>query len=133
MSECRIVLADDHVLVRQGIKRILQDAPHLRVIGEAGDGLELMELLEEVTPDLVVLDISMPRLRGLEAAARIKMLYPKIKVLILSMHRSKEYLEQALECGVDGYMLKEDADLSLHSAIENVCAGKLFISPLLAE
>jgi DNA-binding NarL/FixJ family response regulator len=133
MPDCKIVLADDHVLVRQGIKRILEEAPQLKVIGEAGDGLELMELLERVTPDLVILDISMPRLRGLEAAARIKMLYPKIKVLILSMHRSKEYLEQALECGVDGYMLKEDADLSLHSAIETVCAGKIFISPLLSQ
>jgi DNA-binding NarL/FixJ family response regulator len=133
MPECKIVLADDHVLVRQGIKRILQDAPHLKVIGEAGDGLELMDLLEKVTPDLVILDISMPRLRGLEAAASIKMLYPKVKVLILSMHRNKEYLHQALECGVDGYMLKEDADLSLHSAIETVWAGKAFISPLLDE
>jgi DNA-binding NarL/FixJ family response regulator len=132
MGECKIILADDHVLVRQGIKRIIQESGHL-VIGEAGDGLELMEIMEKVTPDLVILDISMPRLRGLEAAARIKMLYPGVKVLILSMHRSKEYLQQALECGVDGYLLKEDADLSLHSAIEAVCAGKTFISPLMEE
>jgi DNA-binding NarL/FixJ family response regulator len=133
MLECKIVLADDHILVRQGVKRILQEDPHLKVIGEAGDGLELMELLEKVTPNLVILDISMPRLRGLEAAARIKMLYPEIKVLILSMHRNREYLEQALACGVDGYLLKEDADLSLHTAIETVCAGKTFISPLLND
>ena len=130
MGEYKIVLADDHVLVRQGIKRIIQESGHL-VIGEARDGLELMEIMEKVTPDLVILDISMPRLRGLEAAARIKMLYPGVKVMILSMHRSKEYLQQALECGVDGYLLKEDADLSLHSAIEAVCAGRTFVSSLL--
>ena len=130
MGEYKIVLADDHVLVRQGIKRIIQESGHL-VIGEARDGLELMEIMEKVTPDLVIIDISMPRLRGLEAAARIKMLYPGVKVMILSMHRSKEYLQQALECGVDGYLLKEDADLSLHSAIEAVCAGRTFVSSLL--
>ncbi len=131
MNPCKIVLADDHVLVRQGIKRIIEENGHMRVIGEAGDGLELLELLEKVTPDLVILDISMPRLRGLEAAARIKNRYPRIKILILSMHRSREYLRQALAHGVDGYMLKEDADQELHSAVTAVCAGKNYISALL--
>lgn len=131
MSKCKIVLADDHVLVRQGIKKIIEEHGNLQVIGEAGDGLELLELLKKVSPDLVILDISMPRLRGLEAAARIKQLYPGVKILILSMHRNKEYLRQALASGVDGYLLKEDADLALYTAIATIGAGGSYISPLL--
>jgi DNA-binding NarL/FixJ family response regulator len=133
MSTYNIVLADDHVLVRQGIRRIIEENPQMKVVGEAGDGLELLEILKETSPHLVILDISMPRLRGLEAAERIKRRCPHIKVLILSMHRSKEYLRQALASGVDGYMLKEDADLSLYSAIEAIRAGKAFVSPLLDD
>jgi DNA-binding NarL/FixJ family response regulator len=103
MSIYNIILADDHVLVRQGIKRIIEENGQMKVVGEAGDGLELLEILKETSPHMVILDISMPRLRGLEAAERIKRNYPRIKVLILSMHRSKEYLRQALASGVDGY------------------------------
>lgn len=133
MDHYDIVLADDHVLVRQGIKKIIQENNDMHVMGEAADGLELLEILEKTNPDMVILDISMPKLRGLEAAARIKMLYPKIKILILSMHRSKEYLRQALAAGVDGYLLKEDADVSLFHAIHAIREGKTFISPLLEE
>jgi DNA-binding NarL/FixJ family response regulator len=131
MGDYKIVLADDHVLVRQGIKKILQEDSSMQVVAEVGDGMELLAILETVTPDLVILDISMPRLRGLAAAAKIRELYPHIKVLILSMHRSKEYLEQALAIGVNGYLLKEDADVALFSAIETVRRGERFISPLL--
>jgi DNA-binding NarL/FixJ family response regulator len=133
MSHYQIVLADDHVLVRQGIKRIIEENGRMKVVGEAGDGLELLEILREIHPDIVILDISMPRLRGLEAAERIKKLYPDIRILILSMHRSKEYLRQALAAGVDGYMLKEDADVALYSAIETICSGNKFVSPLLED
>jgi DNA-binding NarL/FixJ family response regulator len=128
-----IVLADDHILVRQGIKKIIQEDDSMRVVGEAGDGIELMEILEKITPNMVILDISMPRLKGLAAAEQIKQLYPDIKMLILSMHRNKEYLRQALAAGVDGYLLKEDADVALFAAIEMVRRGKTFISPLLEE
>lgn len=133
MGTYNIVLADDHILVRQGIKKILQEDQEMKVIGEAADGIELLEILEKITPDLVILDISMPRLKGLAAAEKIKRLYPAIKVLILSMHRSKEYLRQALTAGVNGYLLKEDADVALFAAIEMVRQGKTFISPLLEE
>jgi DNA-binding NarL/FixJ family response regulator len=133
MAPYCIMLADDHILVRQGIKKIIQEDNNMLVVGEAGDGIELLEMLEKKTPDLVILDISMPRLRGLEAAKQIKQLYPDIKVLILSMHRSKEYLHQALAIGVQGYLLKEDADVALFSAIEAVRQGKTFVSPLLEE
>jgi DNA-binding NarL/FixJ family response regulator len=133
MAPYNIVLADDHIWVRLGIKKIIHEDDGMRVVGEAGDGIELMEILEKVTPDLVILDISMPRLKGLAAAEKIKQLYPDIKVLILSMHRSKEYLRQALAVGVNGYLLKEDADLALFAAIETVRQGQTFISPLLNE
>jgi DNA-binding NarL/FixJ family response regulator len=133
MALYNIVLADDHILVRQGIKKIIQEDGNMQVVGEAGDGLELLEILEKITPDLVILDISMPRLRGLAAAQKIKQFYPDIKVLILSMHRSKEYLQQALAVGVDGYLLKEDADVALFAAIEVVRQGRTFVSPLLEE
>ena len=103
------------------------------IASEAGDGVEHLEILEKIHPDLVVVDIAMPRLRGLEAARRVKNLYPAIKVLILSMHRSKEYLLQAMAAGVDGYVLKEDADTALHTAIQKIRRGKNYYSPLLSE
>ena len=131
MAPYNIVLADDHIWVRQGIKKIILEDGEMRVVGEAGDGLELLEILQEITPDLVILDISMPRLMGLAAAEQIKKLYPDIKVLILTMHRSKEYLHRALAVGVDGYLLKEDADVALLAAIEALRRGQTFISPLL--
>jgi DNA-binding NarL/FixJ family response regulator len=133
MPPYTIVLADDHILVRQGIKKIIQQDGDMVVVGEAGDGIELMEILQEITPDLIILDISMPRLKGLAAAEMINQLYPNIKVLILSMHRSKEYLHQALAVGVNGYLLKEDADMALCAAIDMVRRGQTFISPLLME
>lgn len=128
----KIVLADDHALVRQGIRKIIEEDGDLKVVGEVGDGLELLEILETIRPDLVIVDIGMPRLRGLEATKRIKHLYPKVKVMILSMHRSKEYLRQAVAAGVSGYLLKEDADTALHTAIKAIRNGKEFFSPLLA-
>ncbi len=131
MSSYRIILADDHVLMRQGLKKVIEDDPRLRVVGEADDGLELLELLEHSTPDMVILDISMPRLGGLEAIKIIKGLYPGVKILILTMHKSTDYLYQAMNNGADGYLLKEDANDALHSAIETLRRGKTFISPLI--
>ena len=131
----KIILADDHALVRKGIRRVIEEDPSLQVVGEASDGLELLELLEKVQPqpDLVVCDIAMPRLRGLEACLRVKKHYPHIKVLILSMHKSKEYLAQAKSAGVDGYVLKEDADTALHTAIHEIRRGKTFFSALISD
>ena len=131
----KIILADDHALVRKGIRRVIEADPHLQVIGEASDGLELLEILEKIQPqpDLVVCDIAMPRLRGLEACLRVKKLYPHIKVLILSMHKSKEYLAQAQAAGVDGYVLKDDADMALYTAIQEIRNGKMFFSSLISD
>jgi DNA-binding NarL/FixJ family response regulator len=129
MSKYRIMLADDHVMVRDGIKRIIQEDARLSVIEETGDGVELMRLLEATTPDMVVLDISMPGLRGLEAIKFIKELYPHVKILVLTMHKTKEYLYLAMNGGADGYILKEDANEVLHNAIKTIRHGKTFISP----
>ena len=131
MSRYRIILADDHALFRAGIKRILQDDPNLTVTGEAADGLELLELLEQSTPDLIILDISMPRLEGLEVINLIKGLYPEVQILILTMHKSKDYVYKAMDKGADGYMIKEDANDVLRSAIETLRRGETFISPLI--
>lgn len=133
MTPYRIVLADDHVLVRQGLRRILEERGDLEVIGEAKDGLELLDLLNRVTPHLVILDIFMPNLRGIEAIHEIKKLHPNVKILILTMHRDKEYLYLALSAGAKGYLLKEDADEELYSAIDKVRQGKTYISPHFSE
>lgn len=129
----RIVLADDHVLLRQGLKKLLDGVADYKVIAEAGDGLELLRLLRTITPHLVVLDISMPNLRGIEAIHEIKVLQPNARILILTMHKEKEYLSHALSCGAQGYLLKEDADTELFLAIEKVRNGKIYVSPHFAE
>jgi DNA-binding NarL/FixJ family response regulator len=103
-----IVLADDHVMFREGIRKIIERIEETVIIGEVNDGLELLELLKKSSPNLVVLDISMPNLRGLEAIREIKKYYPQVKVLVLTMHRKKEFIRQALADGADGFLLKED-------------------------
>jgi DNA-binding NarL/FixJ family response regulator len=132
MSFYRIVLADDHVLFRQGIKNILEAAEGLEVVGEANDGLQLLEVLKGVAADMVILDISMPNLRGLEATREIKMISPDLKVLILSMHKDTKYVFYALTAGAEGYLLKQDADTELFAAIEKIRQGEHYISPLLS-
>jgi DNA-binding NarL/FixJ family response regulator len=126
-----IILADDHVLVRQGIRRIIEEDPCLKVIGEAEDGLEVLEHLENSNPDLVILDISMPRLGGFGAAEIIKEQYPLVKIIMLTMFKRKNFLNRAKEIGVDGFILKEEADGDLISAIKTVLENKSYFSPLL--
>lgn len=133
MEPYTLVLADDHAMFRKGIKRILTGVDDLEVIGEAGDGLELLTLLKEISPHLVILDIAMPNLRGLEATREIKRTYPQMKILLLTMHRKKEFIEQAVKAGADGYLLKEDADTELLQAIKFIRQGEKFISSLLTS
>ena len=132
MSPYHITLADDHVLLRQGLRRIIEESPDLKIVGEVGDGLELLQLLNCISLDMVVLDISMPNLGGLEAVGKIKARHPKVKVLMLTMHRDKEYLYQALSSGADGYILKDEADTELFSAIKSIREGRSYISPSLS-
>jgi DNA-binding NarL/FixJ family response regulator len=131
-SPFKIVLVDDHVMFRRGVKSMIQGMNNVEVVGEAGDGFELLNLLKTIQPHLVIMDISMPNLRGLEATREIKTLDPGIKILILSMHKEREYLYHALKAGAEGYLLKEDADGELMSAIETLRQGGTFISPLLS-
>jgi DNA-binding NarL/FixJ family response regulator len=129
----KIVLAEDHVLVREGIKKIIEAIPGLTVVGEVGDGLELLKLLKSLAADMVILDISMPSLPGIEATREIKKVYPAIKVLVLTMHKKQEYLNNAIAAGVDGYLLKEDAPKELLNAIDKIRQGMAYVSPLLSS
>lgn len=133
MTDYKIILADDHVLLRHGIRQMIEEVDGLRVIGEAGDGAELLQMLHQVTPDMIILDISMPKLRGIEAAIEIKVIYPDVKIMILTMHKNAQYLHYAFSSGVEGYLLKEDAPKEVFSAIETIRNGDFYISPLMLK
>jgi DNA-binding NarL/FixJ family response regulator len=127
-----IVLADDHVMLRNGIKKIIEESDDMEVVAETGDGIELLNLLKNINPHMIILDISMPNLRGTEAAHEIKMLYPEIKIVFLTMHKKKEYLYHALSAGADGYLLKEDTGQELLTAISKIRQGGIYLSPILS-
>jgi DNA-binding NarL/FixJ family response regulator len=129
----RVVLADDHILVRRGLRRILEEKGNLEIVAEVGDGLELLSILNKIEPNLIILDVSMPNLRGIEAIPEIRHVRPGAKVLMLTMHKDEEYLYQAISAGADGYLLKEDAEKELFTAIASIQSGKIYISPGLAE
>jgi DNA-binding NarL/FixJ family response regulator len=133
MAPYTIVLADDHALFRKGVKKIIEEVADLEVVGEVKDGLEILEFLKKNSPDMVILDISMPNLRGLEAAREIKGLYPQVKILLLTMHKKRDFLQQGLEAGVDGFLVKEDADTELLEAVRSIRRGEKFYSPLLSS
>jgi DNA-binding NarL/FixJ family response regulator len=133
MARYHIILAEDHREFRRLLRKEVERGDDLRVIGEVENGQELLELLEEVNPDLIILDISMPRLGGLEAAQYLKRSHPQVKVLFLSMHKQQAYVQKAQSLGAAGYLLKEEMDESLLPAISQIRAGKTFISPILAN
>lgn len=133
MSSYHIVLADDHIIVRQGIKKMIEEDFDLKVIGEASDGLELLSLLKKLKAHMVIIDISMPNLGGIEATQEIKKHYPEVKILILTMHKSRELLHHTISSGADGYMLKEESEKELYSAIEKIRQGGVYVSPHLSE
>ncbi len=128
-----ILLADDHTLIRHGIRNLICNNPALKVIGEVGDGEELMEYLKTTQPELLILDISMPKLTGIEAVSRVKKLYPGIKILMLTMHKNKQYFYHAMSAGADGYLMKEDSDEELLLAIRRIQDGKSYLSPFLSQ
>lgn len=129
MKRLRLVLADDHVLVRAGLRKLLESMPDLDVVGEAGDGLAVLALVEQLQPDLVLLDIAMPKLNGLEATFRLLKAWPALRVLILSMHQNEEYVRQALRHGAAGYLLKDAAPTELDLAINAIRRGETYLSP----
>lgn len=129
VNSFRVVLADDHALVRAGIRALLEKLPGIEVVAEANNGREALELIKKRAPNLILLDISMAELGGLEALPRIVKDFPAVKVLILSGHANEEYVLRALRCGAAGYMLKEAAAEELELAIKAVAQGKTYLSP----
>ncbi len=132
MNPYTIILADDHAMFREGIRRIIERMEGVAIIAEVSDGIELLDHLKNTQPDLVILDISMPNLRGLEAIREIKKLYPRVKIVVLTMHRKKEFIRQALVDGADGFLLKEDPSGQLIRAVEAVRKGGKYLSPLIS-
>jgi DNA-binding NarL/FixJ family response regulator len=124
----RVILADDHTLVRAGIRALLEKLPGVVVIGEAGDGREVLNLVRAHRPDIVLMDIAMPGLNGLEAAARMTHEFPGVRVLILSMHHNEEYVWRALKAGASGYLLKKAATAELATALQRVARGEIYLS-----
>jgi DNA-binding NarL/FixJ family response regulator len=133
VSAIRVVLADDHALVRAGIRALLEKLPGIEVVGEADNGRQALELIKASSPNLILLDISMAELGGLEALPRIVKDFPSVKVLILSGHANEEYVLRALRCGAAGYMVKEAAAEELEVAIKAVAQGKTYLSPLVSR
>ena len=133
MSDYTIILADDHTLMREGIRGIIETVPGLKVVGEAGNGYQLLKTIKNSIPDMVILDISMPGMRGIEAAREIKARYPEVSILMLSMHKSQEFLSMAIEAGAKGYLLKEDTGDELLHAIDQLRAGRTFLSTTLVN
>jgi DNA-binding NarL/FixJ family response regulator len=129
----RILLAEDHTMFREMIRKCLRNFPELEIVGEVGDGEELLKAIETTKPHLVVLDIEMPRLSGLEAARKIKPAHPEIKLLLLTMHKSTDHLTHALDAGIDGYLLKENLFQDLVTAIDTIRQGRTYLSSLVTQ
>jgi two-component system response regulator NreC len=129
MKAIRVLVADDHTIVRQGLVGILKASEEIDVVGEAADGHEAVEKAQKLKPDVVVLDVSMPRLNGLEAARRIHETLPATRLLVLTMHDDEEYVLKMVRAGVSGYLLKDDAASALIAGIRALKAGKTYFGP----
>lgn len=133
MSDIRVLLADDHGLLRKGVRSVLAQDRGIVVVGEASDGAEAVRLADELTPQVVLMDIAMPRLNGLDAAAQIAKKNRRTGIIILSMYSDEEYLVRAVSAGVRGFLLKDSAEPDLVRAVHAVAAGQTFFSPAIAD
>jgi DNA-binding NarL/FixJ family response regulator len=133
MNMTRVLLADDHALVRAGIRALLEKIPGVEVVGEAGTGRKALELVRSTLPNIVLMDIAMTELGGLEALPRITKDFPSVNVIILSAHANEEYVIRALREGASGYMLKDSATTELELAINSVIQGKVYLSPSISR
>ena len=133
MGNLRLVLGDDHTLMRQGLRKILEERRDWKIVAEAGDGREALRQILALEPDVAVLDIGMPLLNGIDATAQIVRKLPSVRVLILSMHDDQPYVTRAVQAGAKGYVLKDAAGADLIRAIEAVATGRSFFSPSVAK
>lgn len=133
MSTIKLVIADNHRLVRAGFRSLVEDLDGVEVIGEAENGREALHLVETLKPHLVLMDIAMPEMNGLEATARIAHDFPQVRVLILSMHANEEYVYQALKSGATGYLLKDSGTEELGLAIRAIARGETYLSPTVSK
>ncbi|MEZ4416032.1 MAG: response regulator transcription factor [Gemmatimonadota bacterium] len=133
MSSLRVLLADDHALVRSGLGSLLEQVDGIEVVGEVGNGRLAVEGVQELKPDIVIMDITMPELNGLDATVRIKRDRPETRVIILSMHTGEEYITAALEAGADAFLVKDAAPVELELAIRAVASGNSYLSPIVAK
>jgi DNA-binding NarL/FixJ family response regulator len=133
MKRLRILLADDHAVVRQGFKMILAEQPDMEIVGEAGNGREAVEQAERLLPDVVVMDVAMPELNGIEATRRLGQATPHARVLALSMHKDSVYVREILRAGARGYLLKDSPAADLIAAVRAVAAGEGFLSPAVSN
>lgn len=129
----RVLLADNHTLVRAGLRALLQNIEGIQVIAEAGDGREALRLIAEHQPDVVLMDIAMPEMNGLEAAAHVVKEFPQVRVIMLSMHANEEYVLQALRIGAMGYLLKDAGISELELAIKAISQGETYLSPAVSK
>jgi two-component system response regulator NreC len=129
MNKLQILVVEDHEMMRAGIKLLVEAQADMEVVGEAGDGRTAIELAQQLKPDVVLMDISMPELNGLKATAKLKRILPEIKILTLTRHTDDAYLQELLQVGVSGYVLKQSAPTELISAIQAVAAGKGYLDP----
>ncbi len=132
MEQIRVLLAEDHTIVRKGIRSLLDDEAQIEVVGEAGDGREALEKVEDLHPDIVLMDIAMPHMNGLEATRQIKKLFPEVKVIVLTMYTNEEYIFQMLQVGATGYLVKQSAPSELILAIQSVFRGDSYLSPAIS-
>jgi len=133
MKGIRIVLADDHAVVRQGFKMILDAQPDMEIVGEAGNGREAVELAQKLKPDVVVMDVAMPELNGIEATRRVMEAVAHTRVLALSMHKDSVYVREVLRAGARGYLLKDSGAADLVSAVRAVARGEGYLSPAVSD
>ena len=127
-QKLKVLLADDHKLLRSGLKLLLQRNPGMQVVGEAADGEQTLKLYEQLQPDILLLDLSMPAMDGMECLKEIKSRYPESKVIVLTMHEDENYIKRAMEAGASAYVPKSAADTDLFKAIEAVQAGGIYLS-----
>jgi two-component system response regulator NreC len=133
LTKKKLIIAEDHTILRAGLRALLSSREDIEVIGEAGDGREAIRIADQLVPDLLLIDLSMPKLNGIEAIKEIKKKHPKMKILVLTVHKGDEYIIASLEAGADGYILKDASQNELLLAMDYIMNDKLFLSPSISD